>query len=66
MEVVKEKEAEAAEEAEAARKKARKARNQFEKVRNERIQRFNEFFQPVCEKIDEIYKASCDACRIYE
>lgn len=56
MELVKEKEAETTEECEAARKKARKARQAFEKIKADRIKRFQEFFQPVSDKIDEIYK----------
>jgi structural maintenance of chromosome 1 len=56
MEAVKEKEQETSNECEAMRKKAKKIRNNFEKVKNERIQRFNDFFEPVAQKIDEIYK----------
>jgi structural maintenance of chromosome 1 len=56
MDLVKEKEQETSEECEAARKKARKARTAFEKVKGERLKRFQEFFEPVSVKIDEIYK----------
>ncbi|KHN86179.1 Structural maintenance of chromosomes protein 1A [Toxocara canis] len=57
MEIVKEKEAETTEECETARKKARKARQLFEKVKADRYKRFQECFEPVAQKIDEIYKA---------
>lgn len=56
MEIVKEKEAETTEECETARKKARKARQLFEKVKADRYKRFQECFEPVAQKIDEIYK----------
>lgn len=56
MEIVKEKEAETTEECELARKKARKARQFFEKVKTDRYRRFQECFEPVSQKIDEIYK----------
>ena len=56
MEQVKEKEAETTEECERARTKAKKSRQAFEKVKAERIKRFQEFFEPVSQKIDEIYK----------
>lgn len=56
MEQVREKEAETTEEFETAKKKARKARVAFEKVKNERFKLFTEFFDPVAQKIDEIYK----------
>lgn len=58
MEQVKEKEAETSEEYETARKKARKIRAQFEKVKTERYRRFLEHFEPVSQKIDEIYKVT--------
>ncbi|CAJ0944758.1 unnamed protein product, partial [Mesorhabditis belari] len=57
MDEVKEKEAEAGNEFENARKKAKKIRTQFEKVKTERYRRFQECFDPVSQKIDEIYKA---------
>ncbi|KAI6215897.1 hypothetical protein M3Y94_00438600 [Aphelenchoides besseyi] len=56
MEQVKEREQEATEECEASRRKARKAHLAFEKVKNERYRRFQEFFEPVSQRIDEIYK----------
>lgn len=56
MEIVKEKETETVEECEAARKKARKARQAFEKVKAERYKRFQDFFEPVAQRIDDIYK----------
>ncbi|KAK6752456.1 hypothetical protein RB195_003715 [Necator americanus] len=57
MEEVKEREAETTEECEMARKKARKIRGYFEKVKTERYRKFMECFEPVSQKIDEIYKA---------
>uniref|UniRef100_A0A915Q3C1 Structural maintenance of chromosomes protein n=1 Tax=Setaria digitata TaxID=48799 RepID=A0A915Q3C1_9BILA len=57
MEIVKEKEAETTEECELARKKARKIRLLFEKVKTDRYHRFHECFEPVSQKIDDIYKA---------
>ncbi|MFH4974649.1 hypothetical protein AB6A40_001358 [Gnathostoma spinigerum] len=57
MEIVKEKEAETTEECELTRKKARRARAQFEKVKADRTKRFQECFDPVANRIDEIYKA---------
>lgn len=59
MEEVKEREAETTEECEMARKKARKIRGYFEKVKTERYRKFQECFEPVSQKIDEIYKVSC-------
>ncbi|VDO39988.1 unnamed protein product [Brugia timori] len=56
MEIVKEKEAETTEECELARKKARKIRLLFEKVKTDRYHRFHECFEPVSQKIDDIYK----------
>ncbi|VDN02476.1 unnamed protein product [Thelazia callipaeda] len=56
MEIVKEKEAETTEECELARKKARKIRLLFEKVKADRYNRFHEIFEPVAQKIDDIYK----------
>ncbi|KAI6215832.1 hypothetical protein M3Y94_00430900 [Aphelenchoides besseyi] len=56
MEQVKEREQETTEECEASRRKARKAHLAFEKVKNERYRRFQEFFEPVSQRIDEIYK----------
>ncbi|KJH48024.1 RecF/RecN/SMC protein [Dictyocaulus viviparus] len=57
MEEVKEREAETTEECEMARKKARKIRGYFEKVKTERYRKFQECFEPVSQKIDEIYKS---------
>uniref|UniRef100_A0A0K0F0F1 Structural maintenance of chromosomes protein n=1 Tax=Strongyloides venezuelensis TaxID=75913 RepID=A0A0K0F0F1_STRVS len=56
MEQVKEREAESTEECEQARKRSRKARDAFEKLKAERIKRFHQVFEPVSQKIDEIYK----------
>jgi len=53
---VKGKETETIEQAETARKAARKARMTFEKIKSERLKRFQDFFDPVSQKIDEIYK----------
>lgn len=58
MEIVKEKEAETTEECELARKKARKIRLLFEKVKTDRYHRFHECFEPVSQKIDDIYKVN--------
>ncbi|WKY07639.1 hypothetical protein Q1695_007251 [Nippostrongylus brasiliensis] len=57
MEEVKERDRETTEECEVARKKARKIRGYFEKVKTERYRKFQECFEPVSQKIDEIYKA---------
>ncbi|CAJ0567096.1 unnamed protein product, partial [Mesorhabditis spiculigera] len=57
MEEVKEKEQETTNEFESARRKAKKIRTQFEKVKTERYRRFMECFEPVSQKIDEIYKS---------
>ncbi|CAI4222154.1 unnamed protein product [Auanema sp. JU1783] len=57
MEEVREREAETSEECEAARRKARRLRQMFEKVKTDRYRRFQECFEPVTQKIDEIYKA---------
>lgn len=56
MDIVKGKEAETSEECEIARKKAKKAQLAFEKVKAQRLKAFQEFFEPVSNKIDEIYK----------
>lgn len=58
MEQVRSKEQETTEECEAARKKARKVRQAFERVKTDRYRRFQECFEPVANKIDEIYKVS--------
>ncbi|CAB3408526.1 unnamed protein product [Caenorhabditis bovis] len=56
MEEVKEREAESTEELENARRKAKKIRQQFERIKTERYRRFQEFFDPVSNAIDDIYK----------
>ncbi|KAI1724897.1 SMC proteins flexible hinge domain-containing protein [Ditylenchus destructor] len=56
MEHVQEKEKETSEECENARKRARKARVAFEKAKADRHKKFQEFFEPVSVRIDEIYK----------
>ncbi|KAI6170478.1 Structural maintenance of chromosomes protein [Aphelenchoides bicaudatus] len=56
MEQVKEREKETTEESEASRKKSKKARAAFERVKSERYRRFYDFFEPVSQRIDEIYK----------
>ena len=53
---MKEKETETIEQAQAAKQEAWKARQSFEKIKAERLKRFQEFFDPVSRKIDEIYK----------
>lgn len=58
MEIVREKEAETTEECEQARRRMRKARVTFEKVKTDRLKRFQDFFDPVSAKIDEIYKVN--------
>ena len=58
MEVVKGREVETMEECEQGRKRAKKARIAFEKSKAERFKRFQEFFEPVAARIDEIYKVS--------
>jgi structural maintenance of chromosome 1 len=56
IETVKGKEVETNEECETARKGARKTRSAFERVKAERMRRFQNFFEPVSQRIDEIYK----------
>uniref|UniRef100_A0AC35FVK5 Structural maintenance of chromosomes protein n=1 Tax=Panagrolaimus sp. PS1159 TaxID=55785 RepID=A0AC35FVK5_9BILA len=56
MEQVRSKEDETREEYENACKKARKAQQAFERVKNERYRLFTDFFEPVSQRIDEIYK----------
>ncbi|CCD69832.1 Structural maintenance of chromosomes protein 1 [Caenorhabditis elegans] len=56
MAEVKEREAESTEELENARKKAKRIRQQFEKVKTDRYRRFQDFFDPVANTIDDIYK----------
>uniref|UniRef100_A0A914ZAR2 Structural maintenance of chromosomes protein n=1 Tax=Panagrolaimus superbus TaxID=310955 RepID=A0A914ZAR2_9BILA len=56
MEEVRSKEDETKEEYENARKKAVKAQTAFEKVKNERYKLFTDFFEPISQQIDEIYK----------
>lgn len=60
METVKEREAETTEEYELARKKAQRARKNFEHVKTQRYRRFQECFEAVAGKIDEIYKVKRD------
>jgi len=56
MDQAKEREKETNDVMEASRKKAKKARDAFDKVKQERLIRFQKFFEPVSQKIDEIYK----------
>lgn len=56
MEQAKTREQKANEECENARKKAREAHVEFEKMKDQRCQRFNEFFEPIATNIDAIYK----------
>jgi len=58
MDQVKEKEYENQAKLDEGRKEAQKARRNFEKVKNERLKRFQDFFEPVANRIDEIYKVS--------
>ena len=57
MEQVKEREQQTTEVCEASRRKAQKAHKDFERVKSERYRRFQDFFEPVSSRIDEIYKA---------
>ncbi|XP_014671758.1 PREDICTED: structural maintenance of chromosomes protein 1A-like [Priapulus caudatus] len=56
LEGVKEKFQESAEEFENARKRAKKAKQSFERLRKDRSDRFNECFEHVSNKIDDVYK----------
>ncbi|EFO97059.1 CRE-HIM-1 protein [Caenorhabditis remanei] len=56
MAEVREREAESTEELENARKKAKRIRQAFEKVKTDRYRRFQDFFDPVANTIDDIYK----------
>lgn len=58
MDEVREREQETTDQCETARKNARKATQAFEKVKQARLNRFQEFFEPVAQNIDEIYKVS--------
>ncbi|KAF7639885.1 Structural maintenance of chromosomes protein [Meloidogyne graminicola] len=54
---VKERENETMAKLDEGRKKAQSAKRAFEKVQKERLKRFQDFFEPVAARIDEIYKA---------
>uniref|UniRef100_A0A915P2S0 Structural maintenance of chromosomes protein n=1 Tax=Meloidogyne floridensis TaxID=298350 RepID=A0A915P2S0_9BILA len=54
---VKERENENLAKLDEGRKKAQSARRAFEKVKTERLKRFQDFFEPVATRIDEVYKA---------
>jgi structural maintenance of chromosome 1 len=56
MDQAKEKETENQAKLDEGRRGAMKARKNFERVKNERLRLFQEFFEPVANKIDEIYK----------
>ncbi|CAD5219780.1 unnamed protein product [Bursaphelenchus okinawaensis] len=56
MEEVKGKEKETIDQYENARKHAQKLMHDFDKVKQNRLNRFSEFFDPVAQHIDEIYK----------
>lgn len=56
LESVQEKFAETADEFERAKKSARKTKQVFEKVKKERFDRFNQCFEKVADRIDDIYK----------
>lgn len=53
---VKERENENLAKLDEGRKKAQSARRAFEKVKTERLKRFQDFFEPVATRIDEVYK----------
>ena len=56
MEEVNDREKETSAYCETARRRARQAHSAFEKVKSERYQRFQDFFEPVSSRIDDIYK----------
>jgi chromosome segregation ATPase len=56
MDQAKEKETENQAKLDEGQKEAKKTRRNFEKVKGERLKRFQEFFEPVANRIDEIYK----------
>ncbi|UMM12390.1 hypothetical protein L5515_001191 [Caenorhabditis briggsae] len=56
MAEVREREAESSDQLEAARRKAKAIRQKFERVKTERYRRFQDFFEPVSNNIDDIYK----------
>lgn len=56
MEEVKEREQEANEKGDASTKKCRKTREAFDKIKRDRYERFQEYFEPISQRIDEIYK----------
>ena len=56
MEQVRSKEDETSKEYEMALRKAKKARAAFDRVKNERLRLFMNFFEPIAQRIDEIYK----------
>jgi chromosome segregation ATPase len=53
---VKERENENLAKLDEGRKKAQAAKRAFEKVKTERLRRFQAFFEPVANRIDEVYK----------
>ena len=56
LETVQEKFAETADEFERAKRSARKTKQVFEKIRRERFDKFNQCFEKVSDRIDDIYK----------
>ena len=58
LETVQEKFVETADEFERAKKSARRTKQIFERVRRERFEKFNQCFEKVADRIDDIYKVS--------
>ena len=58
LETVQEKFVETADESERAKKSARRTKQIFERVRRERFEKFNQCFEKVADRIDDIYKVS--------
>ena len=56
LETVQEKFVETADEFERAKKSARRTKQIFERVRRERFEKFNQCFEKVADRIDDIYK----------
>lgn len=60
LDAVQEKFVETADEFERAKRTARKTKQTFEKIKKERYDRFNQCFEVVADRIDEIYKVRGD------
>lgn len=65
LETVQEKFVETADEFEKAKRTARKTKQTFEKIKKERYDRFNDCFEKVAERIDDIYKVCCHIVCLY-